>query len=159
MTYHTFSYTFYEQCGPSQYSEYTDEEFYDEEAFDWDYEVSEASICRAWIEAFGSKNNTLEQNCAAVAKELMSEEEITDTLKQLEVNSIEEAIEEAKNSIEKFNSSDYAKEHNVTKVVNEYTILDYVLGDIGYYVDQDEESLTEYFEEEAHKDFIANYDY
>lgn len=42
------TFTYSRQCGPSSYSEYTDEEFYDEE--DFEYEVSAEEIRAAMTE-------------------------------------------------------------------------------------------------------------
>lgn len=64
----TFTYT--RQCGPSSYSEYTDEEFYDEE--DFEYEVSAEEIRNALTELifdnYFAKVPGLKKNKDAVAE-------------------------------------------------------------------------------------------
>ena len=161
MTSHTLNYVITRQTGPSYYSEETDEDFYDTTDYDWDYEVYEDDIADAWIEIYGKKGNSLEDNCKLVVEELISlaGETLEGYLKEAEVSSLDEAVEQARESIRKFNASEYAKEHGKHKEINAYNLLDELLGDIGYYFDYDEENMLDYFREDAEADFNEIYGY
>lgn len=157
MTYYTLSYTFTEQAGPAYYSEQTDEEFYDTEDFDWDYEVSELQIAEAFIDIYGRKENTLEENCKLVVQELMTEEDLKQALVDWEAKDLDEAIAAIKANADRYNErmEQDGKPNRWPKDAR--LLLDGLLGDISYYKDEHEDELTEYFEEEAHEDFRENY--
>ena len=153
----TLSYTFTEQSGPSYYSEYTDEDFYDTEDFEWDYELSTDQIAKAFVDMFGDKDNTLEQNCIAVAEEVMEEDDKKELLASYEANTLEEAIEAIKLDIIKYNErmAQQGPKYKQKKI-DAANILDQMM-DIYYYADNYEDELTDYFYEDAHEDFIENY--
>lgn len=153
----TLSYTFTEQSGPSYYSEYTDEDFYDTEDFEWDYELSTDQIAKAFVDMFGDKDNTLEQNCIAVAEEVMEEDDKKELLASYEANTLEEAIEAIKLDIIKYNErmTQQGPKYKQKKI-DAANILDQMM-DIYYYADNYEDELTDYFYEDAHEDFIENY--
>lgn len=153
----TLSYTFTEQRGPSYYSEYTDEDFYDTEDFEWDYELSTDQIAKAFVDMFGDKDNTLEQNCIAVAEEVMEEDDKKELLASYEANTLEEAIEAIKLDIIKYNErmAQQGPKYKQKKI-DVANILDQMM-DIYYYADNYEDELTDYFYEDAHEDFIENY--
>lgn len=142
----SFNYTFTEQVGPEQYSEQTDEYFYDTDDFDWDYEPTEEQIANALLEICGKKEHTLEQNVKAVIDELADEHAIKEMLELDNSNTIEEAIEKAKVEVSK-----------VSGKVDTYKLLEYLLGDIWFYTDKCEDELTDYFYEYAREDFLENY--
>lgn len=153
----TLSYIFTEQSGPSYYSEYTDEDFYDTEDFEWDYELSTDQIAKAFVDMFGDKDNTLEQNCIAVAEEVMEEDDKKELLASYEANTLEEAIEAIKLDIIKYNERMAQQGHKYKqKKIDAANILDQMM-DIYYYADNYEDELTDYFYEDAHEDFIENY--
>ena len=152
-----FCYTFTEQAGPSQYSEEYDEEFYDTEDFEWYYTVYEDDIAKAFIDMFGNRKGTLEENIKSVIEEVMSQEELDEMLRETHSTTIEEAIEEAKKEIAEYNSKLPAIYSHKCKKVDAYNLLDYLLGDIFYYADNYDDELTDYFYEDAHEDFIENY--
>ena len=153
----TLNYTFTEQSGPSYYSEYTDEDFYYTEDFEWDYELDTDQIAEAFIDMFGDKDNTLEQNCIAVAKEVMEEDDKKELLAAYEVNTLEEVIEAIKLDIIKYNErmAQQGPKYKQKKI-DAANILDQMM-DIYYYADNYEDELTDYFYEDAHEDFIENY--
>lgn len=153
----TLSYTFTEQSGPSYYSEYTDEDFYDTEDFEWDYELSTDQIAKAFVDMFGDKDNTLEQNCIAVAEEVMEEDDKKELLASYEANTLEEVIEAIKLDIIKYNErmAQQGPKYKQKKI-DAANILDQMM-DIYYYADNYEDELTDYFYEDAHEDFIENY--
>ena len=153
----TLNYTFTEQSGPSYYSEYTDEDFYDTEDFEWDYELDTDQIAKAFIDMFGDKDNTLEQNCIAVAEEVMEEDDKKELLAAYEANTLEEAIEAIKLHIIKYNErmAQQGPKYKQKKI-DAANILDQMM-DINYYADNYEDELTDYFYEDAHEDFIENY--
>lgn len=153
----TLNYTFTEQSGPSYYSEYTDEDFYDTEDFEWDYELSTDQIAKAFVDMFGDKDNTLEQNCIAVAEEVMEEDDKKELLAAYEANTLEEAIEAIKLDIIKYNErmAQQGPKYKQKKI-DAANILDKMM-DIYYYADNYEDELTDYFYEDAHEDFIKNY--
>lgn len=157
MTYYTLSYTFTEQAGPAYYSEQTDEEFYDTEDFDWDYEVSELQIAEAFIDLYGKKGNTLEENCKLVVQELMTEEDLKQALVDWEAKDLDEAIASIKANADRYNErmEQDGKPNRWPKDAR--LLLDGLLGDISYYKDEHEDELTEYFEAEAYEDFRDNY--
>ena len=152
----TLNYTFTEQSGPSYYSEYTDEDFYDTEDFEWDYELSTDQIAKAFVDMFGDKDNTLEQNCIAVAEEVSNlQSGKCDTTRY--INALEEAIEAIKLDIIKYNERMAQRGPKYKqKKIDAANILDQMM-DIYYYADNYEDELTDYFYEDAHEDFIENY--
>lgn len=152
-----FFYTFTEQAGPSQYSEEYDEEFYDTEDFEWYYTVYEDDIAKAFIDMFGSKESTLEENIKLVIQEVMSQEELDEMLRDYSSSTIEEAIEEAKKEIAEYNLKLPAIYSHKAKKVDAYNLLDCLLGDISYYSDKYEDELKDYFYEDAYEDFRENY--
>lgn len=150
-------YTFTEQVGPSQYSEEYDEEFYDTADFEWYYTVYEDDIANAFIDIFGDKKKSLEQNVKAVIQEVMSQEELDEMLEDYNSVTIEQAIEGAKKAIVEYNSKLPAIYTHKCKKVDAYNLLDYLLGDISYYSDKYEDELKDYFYEDAYQDFRENY--
>ena len=157
MTYYTLSYTFTEQAGPAYYSEQTDEEFYDTEDFDWDYEVSELQIAKAFIDLYGKRGNTLEENCKLVVQELMTEEDLKQALVDWEAKDLDEAIAAIKANADRYNERMEQDGKPTRWPKDARLLLDGLLGDISYYKDEHEDELTEYFEEEAYEDFRNNY--
>lgn len=153
MVFHTFTYTFEEQCGPSQYDDELGEEYFDTDEFEWEYDVSEARIAEALIKIYGKKGQTLQENCKTLLKEICKEEDLARIFTDLGVSSIDEAVAKAEENIKSFN-------HNgMTKVVNEYTMLDELLGDISYFLDNEDvnEAVQDAFRDEAYEDFRENY--
>lgn len=153
----TFNYTFTEQSGPSYYSEYTDEDFYDTADFEWDYEVDTDQVAEAFVDMFGNKDNTLEQNCIAVAEEVMEEDDKKELLAAYEVNTLEEVVEAIKLDIIKYNKKMEQQGANYKqKKIDAANILDQMM-DIYYYADNYEDDLKDYFYEDAYEDFRENY--
>jgi len=153
----TFNYTFTEQSGPSYYSEYTDEDFYDTEDFEWDYEVDTDQVAEAFVDMFGDKDNTVEQNCIAVAEEVMEEDDKKELLAAYEVNTLEEVVEAIKLDIIKYNKKMEQQGANYKqKKIDAANILDQMM-DIYYYADNYEDDLKDYFYEDAYEDFRENY--
>lgn len=141
-----FNYTFTEQVSPEEYSEQTDECFYDTDDFDWTYEPTEEQVLNALLEIYGKKENTLEQNVKAVIDELADEGTIREMLRLDNSKTIEEAIEKAKVSL-----------NEVPMKPDACNLLGYLLGDIDFYTEKCEDDLKDYFYEDAHEDFIENY--
>lgn len=154
----TLNYTFEEQSGPSYYSEQTDEEFYDTQDYDWDYEISDRQIAEFFLAQFGSKENTLEENCKAVAEEVMEEDDKKELLASYSASNLLEVVEEVKKQILRYNLQVTEKGYsNKVKPVDGPTILDYML-DLYHYADSYEDELKDHFYTEAHEDFLENYD-
>ena len=154
----TLNYTFEEQSGPAQYSEYTDEDFYDTEDFDWDYEIDNRQIAEFFLDQFGDKKHSLEENCIAVAKEVMEEDDKKELLSAYKAQNLAEVVEEIKRDIQRYNQkvTEQGYSHKVKKIDGP-NILDYMM-DINYYADNYEDELKDYFYEDAHEDFYQNYD-
>lgn len=150
-------YTFTEQVGPSQYSEEYDEEFYDTEDFEWYYTVYEDDIANAFIDMFGDKKETLENNVKSVIQQVMSQDELNEMLEYYDSDTIEQAIEEVKKVIADYNSKLPAAYSYKARKVDAYNLLDYLLADISYYSDKYEDEIKDYFYDAAHQEFLENY--
>lgn len=103
------TFTYSRQCGPSSYSEYTDEEFYDEE--DFEYEVSAEEIRDALTELifddYFAKVPGLKENKNAVAetkkaiRKFIDDNDMEDDLSDAYEDGLKEYFEE-----DAFNSLD-----------------------------------------------------
>jgi len=130
------------------YLDTSDEWEEDGDDYDWEYEIDERDIARALVGMYGKKKEKLEYNIKQVWKELLSDEDRKTILEEAEEHSFETMLISAKKYI-----------LSVNKKINAYTLLDYILGDISHYAEQEEESLRDWFYDEAEKDFYNNNDF
>ena len=153
----TLNYTFEEQSGPAQYSEYTDEDFYDTEDFDWDYEITEFDIAKCFIDSYGKKDASTEENIVLVAEEIMEPEDKKLLLEETGVTTLKDAVSQVKISLEKYNTQVKARgdDWKVKKITPELILSRMI--DLECYADKHEDELKDYFYEEAHEDFYQNY--
>ena len=150
-------YTFTEQAGPAYYSEYTDEDFYDIEDFEWEYEIDNRQIAKFFLDQFSDKKHSLEENCIAVAEEVMEEDDKKELLLVYEAQNLAEVVEKIKREIQRYNQRVTERGYSYrVKKIDGPNILDYMM-DICYYADNYEDELKDYFYEDAHEDFIENY--
>ena len=154
----TLNYTFEEQSGPAQYSEYTDEEFYDTEDFDWDYEITEFEIAKCFVNSYGKKDASIEENAVLVAEEIMEPDDKELLLREAEVTTLKDVVSQIKKSLENYNERVKAKgeDYKVKKITSELILSEMM--DLEHYADEHEDELKDYFYEDAHKDFYENYD-
>lgn len=137
------------------YLEGSDEWEEDGDDYDWEYEIDEEDIANAFIGIFGKKKEKLEYNIKQVWNELLSDLDREKILKEMEETSFETLLLSAKKYL--WTAIDHRTKK--PKKVNAYTLLDYILGDISYYAEQEEEALKDWFYDKAEQDFYSNYDF
>ena len=142
-------YVFTEQTKCVGYSEELDEVFYDEDEYEYDYNINEEDIVDAFMWIFGTPNASLEDNIKSVIENIYTDDLLKDVYEEYKVSTIEEVIREAK------------KELTTDKLpINAYNLLDYITGyNVGEFVSCDEnlrETVEDYFYDDAYDDFCEN---
>lgn len=152
----TLSYIFTVQSGPTYYSEYMDEEFYDTEDIEWDYDIDELDVARFFIETMADPKLTKEEQAAQVAEEVMEKDDIEDLLTSYGVDNLLDASKAVAKQLEKINKQHELK-GNLYKVepATAERIVSYMM-DIPYYEGKYTDELKEYFYEDAYDDFTNN---
>lgn len=130
-------YKFTRQSGSSYYSYETDEDFYDIAEEEYEYEVTTKDVMKAFLYLYSDVDATVNHRIKQVLEEVLDKDEIADTLKEFEVNLLDELVSAYDN-------------------LEPEERLEYILGDIAYFVEKQMEDLKDYFEDEAEEYFYKN---
>ena len=117
-------YKFTRQSGSSYYSYETDEDFYDIAEEEYEYEVTTKDVMKAFLYLYSDVDATVNHRIKQVLEEVLDKDEIADTLKEFEVNLLDELVSAYDN-------------------LEPEERLEYILGDIAYFVEKQMEDLKD----------------